>query len=59
MKEKEILKAEHLQKNYRNQPVLRDVTFSLYRGHILGLIGKKRCRKDHTDEICSGTEYRL
>ena len=45
MKEKEILKVEHLQKNYRNQPVLRDVTFSLYRGHILGLIGKNGAGK--------------
>ena len=28
MKEKEILRIEHLQKGYRNHPVLTDVSFS-------------------------------
>ena len=45
MKEKEILRIEHLQKGYRNHPVLTDVSFSLKQGHILGLIGKNGAGK--------------
>ena len=45
MKEKEILRIEHLQKGYRNHPVLKDVSFSLKQGHILGLIGKNGAGK--------------
>lgn len=45
MNEKEILKIEHLQKGYRNHPVLKDVSFALKQGHILGLIGKNGAGK--------------
>lgn len=45
MKEKEILRIEHLQKGYRNHPVLTDVSFSLKQGHILGLVGKNGAGK--------------
>ena len=40
-----ILKLSHLQKGYRNFPVLKDVSFQLSRGHILGLIGKNGAGK--------------
>ena len=35
-----ILDVRHLQKGYKNFPVLKDVTFQVQQGHILGLIGK-------------------
>ena len=40
-----ILKLSHLQKGYRNFSVLKDVSFELKRGHILGLIGKNGAGK--------------
>lgn len=40
-----ILKLSHLQKGYRNFPVLKDVSFQMSRGHILGLIGKNGAGK--------------
>lgn len=40
-----ILDVRHLQKGYKNFPVLKDVTFQVQQGHILGLIGKNGAGK--------------
>lgn len=45
MKENVILEIRHLQKGYKKFPVLKDVTFQVQRGHILGLIGKNGAGK--------------
>ena len=42
---KTILDVRHLQKGYKNHPVLSDVTFQIKQGHILGLIGKNGAGK--------------
>lgn len=34
-----ILTVNHLNKSYRHQPVLRDVSFDCAQGHIVGLVG--------------------
>lgn len=40
MKENMILDVRHLNKGYKKSPVLKDVSFQLKQGHILGLLGK-------------------
>ena len=40
-----ILDVRHLQKGYKNFPVLKDVTFQVQQGHILGWIGKNGAGK--------------
>lgn len=34
-----LLKVEHLQKSYGSRPVLQDVSFAIYPGEVLGLLG--------------------
>lgn len=45
MDETVILDVRHLQKGYRDFLVLKDVTFQMEQGHILGLIGKNGAGK--------------
>ena len=45
MNENVILDVRHLQKGYRKAPVLKDVSFQVKQGHILGLIGKNGAGK--------------
>ena len=45
MKENIILDVRHLQKRYKKYPVLKDVSFQIKQGHILGLIGKNGAGK--------------
>ena len=45
MSETTVLDVRHLQKGYKNFPVLNDVTFQIRQGHILGLIGKNGAGK--------------
>lgn len=45
MNENIILDVRHLQKGYKKCPVLKDVSFQIERGHILGLIGKNGAGK--------------
>lgn len=45
MKENIILDVRHLNKGYKKSPVLKDVTFQLKQGHILGLLGKNGAGK--------------
>ena len=40
MNENIILDVRHLRKGYKKYPVLRDVSFQIKQGHILGLIGR-------------------
>lgn len=40
-----ILDVRHLQKGYKKSPVLKDVSFQIKQGHILGLIGKNGAGK--------------
>ena len=45
MGEKILLDVRHLKKSYHQTPVLKDVSFHLKQGHILGLIGKNGAGK--------------
>ncbi len=45
MNENIILDVRHLQKGYKKYPVLKDVSFQIKQGHILGLIGKNGAGK--------------
>lgn len=45
MKENVILEVRHLNKGYKKSPVLKDVSFQLKQGHILGLLGKNGAGK--------------
>lgn len=45
MEDKILLDVRHLQKGYKKTPVLKDVSFALKQGHILGLIGKNGAGK--------------
>ena len=45
MNENIILDVRHLRKGYKKYPVLRDVSFQIKQGHILGLIGKNGAGK--------------
>lgn len=45
MNENIILDVRHLQKGYKKSPVLKDVSFQIKQGHILGLIGKNGAGK--------------
>lgn len=45
MRESIILDVRHLNKGYKKTSVLKDVTFQLKQGHILGLLGKNGAGK--------------
>lgn len=45
MNENIILDVRHLQKGYKKSSVLKDVSFQIKQGHILGLIGKNGAGK--------------
>ena len=45
MSENIILDVRHMQKEYKKFPVLKDVSFQINQGHILGLIGKNGAGK--------------
>ncbi|MBU3875423.1 ABC transporter ATP-binding protein [Faecalicatena sp. AGMB00832] len=45
MNQEVLLDIRHLQKGYKNFPVLKDVTFQCRKGRILGLIGKNGAGK--------------
>ncbi|MBD5475354.1 MAG: ABC transporter ATP-binding protein [Lachnospiraceae bacterium] len=45
MSENIILDVRHMQKGYKKFPVLKDVSFQIKQGHILGLIGKNGAGK--------------
>mgnify|MGYP000050111949 CR=1 FL=1 len=45
MNQEVLLDIRHLQKSYKNCPVLKDVTFQCKKGRILGLIGKNGAGK--------------
>lgn len=45
MNENIILDVRHLRKGYKKYPVLKDVSFQIKQGHILGLIGKNGAGK--------------
>ncbi len=45
MEEKILLDVRHLKKSYHQTHVLKDVSFHLKQGHILGLIGKNGAGK--------------
>lgn len=54
-----LLHVHHLQKSYGSTPVLNDVSFSLERGHILGLIGKNGAGKTTLMKALLGLNTRV
>jgi signal transduction histidine kinase len=49
-----FLVAENLSKNFDRLPVLRDVTFSISRGEILGLVGRQGAGKSTLFHLLNG-----
>jgi lipopolysaccharide export system ATP-binding protein len=39
-----MLSANHLSKSYAKRPVVKDVSFSVNQGEVVGLLGTKWCR---------------
>jgi ribose transport system ATP-binding protein len=53
-----LLRIEHLDKSFFGVPVLRDVSFELRRGHVLGLVGENGSGKSTTMNILGGVHRR-
>jgi len=49
-----LLRVEHLSKNYDRLPVLRDVSFSLAQGEIIGLVGRQGAGKSTLFHLLNG-----
>jgi len=49
-----LLQVENLSKNFDRLPVLRDVTFSLAHGEVLGLVGRQGAGKSTLFHLLSG-----
>ncbi len=49
-----VIEIDHLTKKYGGNYALNDISFSLSRGHILGLIGPNGAGKTTTIEIIEG-----
>lgn len=49
-----LLRVENLSKNFDRLPVLRDVSFSLGRGEVLGLVGRQGAGKSTLFHLLSG-----
>src|SRR5215510_13105541 len=51
----QLLQVKNLSKNFDRLPVLKDVTFSLGRGEVLGLVGRQGAGKSTLLHLISGT----
>jgi len=50
----QLLKVENLTKNFGRLPVLKDVSFSLARGEVIGLVGRQGAGKSTLFHLLSG-----
>lgn len=49
-----MLKAENLSKKYGSEPAIKNLSFDIEKGEIVGLLGPNGAGKTTTMEICSG-----
>jgi len=49
-----LLRVENLSKNFDLLPVLKDVSFSIQRGEVIGLVGRQGAGKSTLFHILSG-----
>lgn len=49
--ENPILKCENLNKKFGKKQILKDVSFDIFKGDILGFIGPNGARKNHNHKI--------
>jgi signal transduction histidine kinase len=53
--DEQLLQVKNLSKNFDRLPVLKDVTFALGRGEVLGLVGRQGAGKSTLLHLISGT----
>ena len=42
-----VIEVSHVSKHYGKVEALHDVSFSVHKGEVFGLIGSRRCWQDH------------
>ncbi len=55
--EEELLRVEHIHKNFGITIALKDVSFNVYRGHVYGLIGENGSGKSTVSSIIAGMQH--
>ena len=52
--DKEVIRLDHISKQFNQIPVLKDITAKLHKGEILGFLGPSGAGKTTTIKACCG-----